>query len=360
MSIGSNLRMRVMCGCVAVSAAIALCGEARAAHASTAAALRSSATAWQEQSKAADKPKVSGDEAKAAQKINSAPDAAAKLKAAGEFLKKYPKSSLRAQAAAYLAQQISAVADPAQKTSLAENFLTVFTEPSEGAMMTDILISTYVGAQRFEDAFRVGAARLATNPDDVMVLSNLAFQGIEQAQRGNPKFAEQSQAYALKAIELIEADKRPAGMEEAQWPEFKRTRLPLLYRALGVLGLVNNKPAEALPRLEKAASLDQRDPVVYYLISGIKNDEYQKVADLYRKTPPGPNQQELMKIINNQLDEIIDLYARTVALSEGRADLQPMHDQAVKDLESYYKFRHKSTEGMQQLISKYKPAPATP
>jgi len=52
---------------------------------------------------------------------------------------------------------------------------------------------------------------------------------------------------------------------------------------------------------------------------------------------------------------VIDADAHLVALSEGLAPLQPVRQQVMADMESYYKYRHNnSTAGMQQLIDKYK------
>ena len=86
--------------------------------------MRSPEVLTQEQAK----PKVSEAEAKAVAAINSAPDAAAKLAAAGEFLKKYPKSTLRSEVAAYVAGEIAKVTDANQKLKLAEDFQKVFKE----------------------------------------------------------------------------------------------------------------------------------------------------------------------------------------------------------------------------------------
>ena len=311
----------------------------------------------QDQSKSQEKPKVSGDEQKAAQKVAQAADPAAKLKAAGDFVRKYPKSALRAEVLGHVTQQVNAVGDSAQKIALAESYLAQFTDAADAAAMNSVLLGAYIGAQRFDDAFRVGAAWLAKNPEDVVVLTDLAFQGIEQAQRQNTKFAAQSQTYGLKAIEVLEADRKPAQLSDEDWTRLKKTRLPLLYRALGLLSIMQQNPREAETRLEKALALDPSDPAVYWLMSNIKNEEYQKTAELYQRTPAGANRDELLKIISTQLDEIIDLYAHAIALSEGRAEFQPIREQMLKDIEGYYKYRHKSTEGMQQLIEKYKPKP---
>ena len=83
----------------------------------------------QEASKQA--PKLSDDEGKAVLKINEAKDAAAKLQAATEFLKKYPKSLVRAQVAEHVASHISGVSDAAQRIAFSETYLSIFKEPGE-------------------------------------------------------------------------------------------------------------------------------------------------------------------------------------------------------------------------------------
>jgi hypothetical protein len=60
------------------------------------------------------------------------------------------------------------------------------------------------------------------------------------------------------------------------------------------------------------------------------------------------------------LDNVIEAYAHAVALAESNPNLQQVRQQYLQDLEAYYKYRHhNSTEGMQQLIDKYK-TPAKP
>jgi hypothetical protein len=76
--------------------------------------------------------------------------------------------------------------------------------------------------------------------------------------------------------------------------------------------------------------------------------------------PAGSARDEQLKKVQALLDSLIDAYAHALALSEGNATLQQIREQYAQDLESYYKYRHNgSTDGMQQLIDKYK-APAKP
>lgn len=76
-------------------------------------------------------PKVSEGEAKAAKAVNDAPNPAAKIDAAGEFVKQYPKSVVRQKLAEYLTDQIAGTQDQAQKLALAEKYQTVFTNEKE-------------------------------------------------------------------------------------------------------------------------------------------------------------------------------------------------------------------------------------
>ena len=69
---------------------------------------------------------------------------------------------------------------------------------------------------------------------------------------------------------------------------------------------------------------------------------------------------DLTLLVLARLDQVIDAYAHFIALSEGQAQLATMRQQEMEDLEKYYKYRHNGkTDGMQQLIDKYK-NPAKP
>jgi hypothetical protein len=48
------------------------------------------------------------------------------------------------------------------------------------------------------------------------------------------------------------------------------------------------------------------------------------------------------------------MYAQAVAMSEGKTGFEQMHEQLLASLTGYYKYRKGSTDGMQQLIDKYK------
>ena len=108
-------------------------------------------------------------------------------------------------------------------------------------------------------------------------MSHLAFVGAEEAKRQNAKYVPVSLQYGLKSIELIEANKKPANMDDASW-ERQKAMLPLLYLNMGILSLVTSNPAEAKARFEKASALNPAEPTSYALLGNIVDEEYQQLA----------------------------------------------------------------------------------
>jgi tetratricopeptide (TPR) repeat protein len=300
-----------------------------------------------------DKPKVSEAEAKAANAINSQPDAAAKLKAAEAFVKKYPKSEARQHVADYVADQIAGVKDATQKLSLAEQFLSSFTEQKEQDAITPVVIDAYLATNQTDDAFTIAAAFLTRNPDNVRVLVRMLLAGTDQAKRQNPKYIAQTEQYGTRAIQLLESDTNPLDSTG-----YKAT-LPQLYQSMGILALVRGSRSDARAKLEKAMSLSPSDPFNYLLLGDIMNSGYQEKAKSANSMPEGQPRVEAIQKANESLDQVIDVFAHALALMEGKPQFQQPHDQMLQDLTAYYKYRHKSTEGLQQLIDKYK-APSKP
>lgn len=309
-------------------------------------------TSFQEKGK---EPQVSEAERKAAQKFDDAKDATAKLAAASEFVNKYPKSSLRPKLAEILFTQIAGTQDTAQRITLAEGYLGTFSEAAETKRIYPVLIDSYISAKRIDDAFNAAGPWLELNPNEADVLYYLAITGVDEARRQNSKYLKLSEQYGLKAIELIEADKRPESYTVEQWAKSKPLWLSQLYQSMGLLALLNGKTDDALAKLQKAVALSPNDPFNYVLLSKIKNDQYMAGAQQLKGTPPSDARTATEKKLTAQLDEVIDLYAHALALMEGKPQYQPLREQLLPDLTNYYKYRHNnSTDGMQDLINKYK------
>jgi tetratricopeptide (TPR) repeat protein len=298
--------------------------------------------------------KVSGGEKDAAAKIEKAKGPEAKLQAAAAFVKKYPQSALRRQIAEGLAREIDAATDAQTKVSLAQTFTDIFNQPEEAQLVNSSLLTGYINTGQTPEAIKLGTEWLAKHPDDIGIMQNLAILASNEAIKGNTSFAAQGRQYGMKAAELLEGDKMPEGFDAAKWPEYKTATLVTLYRALGVLDYKAGNNAAALPLLEKAASLKSTDPGVYLLLSELNNDAYEMRAREYNVAPAG-EKAAAMERVNVALDKVIETYAQAIAITEGNAQYAPVNAAIKQDYEKYYKFRHKnSTDGMQQLIDKYK------
>jgi len=305
-----------------------------------------------------DQPQLSEGEVKAANAINEAPDATAKLTAAAAFVKKYPKSSARAQISEYVAGQIGQVKEPAEKLRLAQEFQKVFTAEQELNFIREVMIDSYAASNQPDEAFSLGSSLLAKNPNNLHVLAQLAMTGANAAKQQNQKYVSQSTQYGTKAIEIIEANSKPTGMSDTSWTYHKQM-LPQLYQQTALLALYSGKKTEGKTFIEKAVALNPNDPFNYVVVSSLVNDEYQAIAKSYQSLPAGPQKDESLKKANELIDKMIDLYARAVGLATGRPEYQQLQTQVLQDLTASYKYRHKSLEGLQELIDKYK-TPAKP
>jgi len=312
--------------------------------------------AAQEKDKSKDqKPEISEGEQKALAKINAAPDMAAKVAAITEYANKYPKSAQRAKVISYALGEINKIPDPAQQVVMLEKLVTLFKEPTDADVINPFLMDVYIKAGKVDDAFRVASASISRNPNDIAAMTQMTLAGIEQAKRQNPKYAQQSLQYGSKAIELIEAGKKPDHMDEAAWGEYQTRWLPQLYQSLGMLSMMMNNKEEAKTRLEKAASLNAADPFNFVLLGSLIEEDYRKFAEQHKAQAPGPLKDKLLNQAHGKLDQVIDLYAHAVALSQGKPEYQKLHDQIMEALDTYYKYRHSgSNNGLQQLIDKYK------
>ena len=302
-------------------------------------------------------PELSPDEQKMAQAVNAAPDPAAKVKAASAFVKKYPKSPIRLRMANLVAYQVSTVTDPAQKLSLAQELNGSFTQPAEQEAIMPVLLKALADSHKPDEAFAAGTEFLNKNPDSLQTLVTIVGIGADQARARNSKFVDQSLKYAAHAIQIIEADKKPAGLEDSVWAQYKTDILPNLYQLSGLINLVKGDAGQAKANYTKASQLAPADAFNWVMLAGIVNDEYQREASRYQSMPSGPAKDEELKKAQALMDSVIDTYAHAVALSEGKPTLQTVRQQYLQDLETYYKYRHQSTEGMQQLIDKYKAKP---
>lgn len=301
-----------------------------------------------------EKIKVSADEAKAVKKIEEAKTLDEKVKLVSEFIKKYPQSPARRQAAEYIVGQITQTRNDSQIAASGETYLTIFTDPAEADIILPSLIYSYVALKRHKDAFAAAEKYLARHPEDVDVRLQLAIEGSNLLRTGTKDYAQPSRNYAAQTIELIEANKKPAYMDDASWKEYQTRHLPQLYQSLGIFDFSAGERANARVNLEKATKLDSSDVNSWVLLATMLDDEYQELAKKYNVASAGAERDATLKQANEKMDQVIEMYARIIAITDGKPETKALNDQVRQNLEQYYKYRHKNLDGLSELISKYK------
>lgn len=297
---------------------------------------------------------VSKKEEAAIKKIEKAKTVDERLKLIAEFMKEFPQSPARKQVVNYAAGQVTDLKDDSQLIQNGKTYLTIFTQPEDADLVLPNMIYSYVQLKRFKEAFDTAQTYLSRHPEDVSTRVTLVIEGTNELRTGNKEFVTPTKEYAAKAIELIEADKRPANLKETQWDDYKTKWLPQLYYSQGFIDFSSGNKEKARMNLEKAGSLDPKDVNTWILLGSMLDDEYQTLALKYNTSSAGAERDALLKQANEKLDSAIEAFARIVALTDGKPEAKQINDQVRENLETYYKYRHKSTDGMQALIDKYK------
>lgn len=297
---------------------------------------------------------VSKKEENAIKKIEKAQTIDEKMQLIEAFIKDFPQSPARQKIADYTVGQVLQLKDDAQIVQKGENYLRIFTPDTEADLILPALIYSYVQVKRPKDAFDTAQKYFARHPEDVSTRLTLALEGSNQIRMGNKDFAAPTREYADKTIELMEAEKRPANVLEANWQEYKTRWLPQLYQTRGYLDYNSGDKEKARISLEKATTLNSKDLNSWVLIAAMLDDEYQALALKHNTAAAGAERDALLVKANEKLDATIEAFARIVALTDGKPEAKQINDQVRENLENYYTYRHKNTDGMQTLIDKYK------
>ena len=299
-------------------------------------------------------PSASSPEDAAFQAVNSATNPAARLAAAEDFVASFPNSSRRPEVARLVSEQLPVLRNPQVAAALVDRARAIFTSLEELEFLQPVALEIYADANRADEAFALAADFLSRKPDELRALVKMTYLGAREAKERRLKYADTSLVYGLKAIDMIEKDQRQTGMKDSTWVELK-SKLPGLHIQIGLIKLAQGMTAEAKTQITKGIQLQPNDPVGLALLGRVLNSEYEKQMIDYQRMEEGGAKLNEKRRLDALLDEIIDAYARAVALASGKEQHQTMLQQVVPDLTGYYKYRNNgSITGLQKLIDKYK------
>ena len=299
----------------------------------------------------------SPSEADALRAVTLATNPTTKLSAAEDFIAKFPNSPARLSVAEIVAGEIRKVKNSTVALALLERAQAIFKSESEREILKPLALEIYATGNRTDDAFALASEMLAKDPDDIRVLVRMTQTGSDEARKKNRKYADMSLHYGLKAIGLLEGNKRPASFNDEAWA-LQKEGLGQLYQQTAILFLAAGNTPEARARLTKASMLSPQDPSNFALLARVINADYFVQMDAYEVMAEGKAKQEAKKALEAVLDSMIDTYARAAGLATGRVEYQMLLQQLIPDLTAYYKYRNnQSIKGLQELINRYRPAP---
>src|ERR1700752_1232232 len=302
-------------------------------------------------------PAQSTTEADALSAIKLATNPTTKLTAAEDFIAQFPNSTARLSVAEPIAKEILKIKNGSVALALWERAQAIFTSEKERELLRPVALEPYALGNRPDDAFALAAEMLAKNPDDIQVLVRMTQTGADEVRKKNKKYADVSLQYGLKAIALIEANKKPLSFDDEAWA-LQRGNLDQLYQQTAILYLATGNTQEAKARLTKASTLSPQDPSNYALLARVMNADYLAQMDAYDAMPDGKPKQDEKQKLEAVLDLMIDTYARAAGLATGHIEYQTLLQQVIPDLTAYYKYRNnQSIKGLQQLINRYRPRP---
>lgn len=246
------------------------------------------------------------------------------------------------------------------------SYLTRWTKAyEEGKRKNDLTESLY-NKKNYEEAFKLGREILAAEPEYVKGLVDLGANGYLVAPLKNEQLTAEAVQYARKALQLLDSGKT---LEDWGPLQNKDVATAYLNYTIGSL-TVEKDPSGALKNLIKSAQFEtplKKSAFTYALIAGAyETGPYAKQSAEYQEKYQGKDETPESKLalanINQLVDRMVDGYARAVALAGSDAKLAAQKTAWTESLTQWYKFRHQSDTGMNEMVAGIlsKPLPPEP
>lgn len=260
-------------------------------------------------------------------------------------------------------------------TSLAENvaYVKKFVAKYEKATR-NVDFWKALEAKNYAEAFRLGKAITADEPDNLPIHIALGWSGYQATTENNNNFTADAAVSAKKALQLIESGKVPMGFdaqgkEIESWAPFKAKADAVggLNYALGFFSVKDKKHEEALTHFKTAAqqegSFTKLEPSTYSNIAFVYTQDYTRLGDEYKKNFEGkdktPESEAALARIDQVVDLMIDAYARAIAYNDqSKTPNAQGKAEWTKTLTEIYKYRKGGSEtGLPEYIKGVTAAP---
>lgn len=249
------------------------------------------------------------------------------------------------------------------RTKEIKDWMVIYAADMQGVEVLNNVYKT----KKYAEAFQIGKQVLATDSENIKILTALGYAGMPAAAGGDSSLTIDAIGYAKKAIQLIESGKAPI-----DWKPFsgKDETLGWLNYSIGTM-VIRTAPGDALGYLVKAAQFEgapKKDPVVYYYLAVLYGQDFEKQRAGFKASydgkPETPESKAALEKVSNVVDLLMDAYARAISYTNANPQLKQTYQQQevewMKKLTELYKYRHNGSDaGLKEMIAniQLKPIP---
>jgi tetratricopeptide (TPR) repeat protein len=173
------------------------------------------------------------------------------------------------------------------------------------------LVTAAIKLNDYDKAFEIGRKALASYPEHMLVMTQLATIASHQALTGKGfKYFSEGENYGRQALSLLQAGKMPSGYLNNEWNPYKVTLLADLYQSLGIFSLMNTCAEDAAKFLASSTELNPTQPYNYFLLAKAE-------VQLYRNGVRTPvNSLTSTGKFNSLNEQIVATYAHACVMTE--------------------------------------------
>ncbi len=148
--------------------------------------------------------------------------------------------------------------DTSAKAGLLTRFAKAFPDSSYANQALGIAAAAYQQAQNTQKMLEVANDLLSKDPDNLGMLILLADHYSEKGEQ-----LDKAEAYAKKALGLLETAKKPEGVTDEQWQQQTSIQKGLALTSLGQININRKRDAQAVENFKAAAPLLKPDAFTY-------------------------------------------------------------------------------------------------
>jgi tetratricopeptide (TPR) repeat protein len=173
-------------------------------------------------------------------------------------------------------------AEATKQAELGEAFLTKYPESRYRESVYSRLVNAYLAIGDVDKLFVAGEKALELNPDNVDVLSVVAYavpRRINSSELDAPRKLQKVEQYGKHAIEVLNAMVKPEALTEEDFTKAKNEKLSMAHSGLGLVSYHRQDFAGMAAEFEQATTLAAApDPSDYWLL-GISYQQIRRFGD---------------------------------------------------------------------------------